>query len=221
MKELEVEGKNIEHAIQKGLAQLGLSREQVEVKILDEGKIGLFGLMGSSPAKVKVIAADDAKRIVDYARVADDVRTKVKTLITHLDINVTVAVSVQEHCIHVTLSGPDTSLVIGRSGQTLDALEMLVNLMVSRDEKARVKVIVDAEEYRARKQERLTTIARSIASDVALSGKPKEMRYLSSDERRIVHVALDNDPEVEAISKGSGSARCIVIVPKKSRTSFR
>lgn len=221
MKELEVEGKNIEHAIQKGLAQLGLSREQVEVKVLDEGKTGLFGLMGASPAKVKLIAADDAIRIVDYARVADDVRTKVETLISHLDINVTVDVSVQEHCIHVTISGPDTSLVIGRSGQTLDALEMLVNLMISRDQKARIRVTIDAEEYRKRKQDRLTALARSLASEVTKSGKAKEMRHLSSEERRMVHLALDNSVDVDAISKGNGSARRIVIIPKKSKTSFR
>ncbi len=107
------------------------------------------------------------------------------------------------------------AILIGKKGQTLNALQLIVNLIVNRDEKTRTRVIVDSESYRQRREKALVKMAREVADEVKNKGRPREMEPMNPAERRVIHLALKSDKDVETTSKGEGNFRRVVVSPKK------
>ena len=174
LKELETSGKNIEDAIQTGLKELNCSREDVEVKILDEGTKGLFGLMGAKPARVILTVKDKnnqtkenvkekreaVKREIDFDLACKNAQEYVSKIVSMMNIKVNdIVVSHDEDTVNIDISTDSGSLLIGRSGQSLNALEYVVQLMLNTNPSTRAKVNIDTEKYRQKQQDRLKAIA--------------------------------------------------------------
>lgn len=229
MEEKEFSGKDVEEAIEKGLKELGLSRDDVEVKILDEGKAGLFGLMGASPAKIKLIVkplkgleAEEKREVtwekpsgVNLISAQKKVKEELDEILKLMGMEAEVATSLEGTKVVADIKSENGAVLIGKKGQTLNALQLIVNLIVNRDEKTRTKVIVDTESYRQRREKALVEMAREVADEVKSKGKPRELEPMNPNERRVIHLALKNDKDVETTSKGEGNFRRVVVSPKK------
>jgi spoIIIJ-associated protein len=229
MEEREFSGKNVEDAIEKGLKELALSRDDVEVKILNEGKAGLFGLMGASPAKIKLIVkslkaleteekgevAGEKPRGIDYISAQKRAKEELDEILKLMGIEAEVAISLEGGKVVADIKSENGAILIGKNGQTLNALQLIVNLIVNREEKTRTKVIVDSESYRERREKALVKMAREVADEVKREGRPGELEPMNSTERRVIHLALKDDKDVETASRGEGSYRRVVVSPKR------
>ena len=229
MEEKEFSGKNVEEAIEKGLKELGLSRDDVEVKILDEGKAGLFGLMGASPAKIKLIVkplkglgVEEEREVVrekpsgvNLISAQKKVKEELDEILKLMGMEAEVTTSLEGGRVVADIKSENGAILIGKKGQTLDALQLIVNLIVNRDEKTRTRVIVDTESYRQRRENALVEMAREVADEVKSKGNPRELEPMNPAERRVIHLALKNDKDVETTSKGEGNFRRVVVSPKK------
>ncbi|HUW22864.1 MAG TPA: RNA-binding cell elongation regulator Jag/EloR [bacterium] len=229
MEEKEFSGKNVEEAIEKGLKELGLSRDDVEVKILDEGKAGLFGLMGASPAKIKLIvkplkglkaeekgkAAREKLSGGNLISAQKKVKEELNEILKLMGMEAEVTTSLEEEKVVADIKSENGAILIGKKGQTLNALQLIVNLIVNRDEKTRTKVIVDTENYRQRRENALVKMAGEVADEVKSKGRSRELEPMNPAERRVIHLALKDDRDVETTSQGEGNFRKVVVSPKK------
>lgn len=229
MEEKEFSGKNVEEAIEKGLKELGLSRDDVEVKILDEGKAGLFGLMGASPAKIKLIvkpvkgletgergeATREKLSGVNLISAQKKVKEELNEILKLMGMEAEVTTSLEEEKVVADIKSENGAILIGKKGQTLNALQLIVNLIVNRDEKTRTKVIVDTENYRQQRENALMKMAGEVADEVKSKGRSRELEPMNPAERRVIHLALKDDRDVETTSQGEGNFRRVVVSPKK------
>lgn len=220
MAELEVEGKTVEDAIADGLAKLGVSRDKAEIKILNEGTTGLFGLMGTKPARVLIVtkdgAASSASGSVNMALAQKRVKEVLVEIFKLMGITFSnIAVTVANDQVCADISSTDSSLLIGKGGQTLESLEHVVNLILNKEPETRVKVSLDTEKYRARQEERLIAIAKKGAEAAISSGKIYRFDPMSSKDRRVIHMTLKDHPDVETFSEGEGAFRKVGVKPKK------
>jgi spoIIIJ-associated protein len=219
MAELEIEGKTVEEAIKTGLDKLGVSKDKAKIKILNEGSSGLFGLMGSKPAKVLIIAEGiEIKDDIDYELAKSKTKTTVLEILKLMGLGVeTVEVSAGEGAVSCAIKSPDGSFIIGKNGQALEALEHIVNLIVNRSSETRVKVNLDTEDYRLRQEQRIKATAVKAAEQVAASGKSYRLDPMSARDRRIVHIALRDISGVETFSEGEGAFRKVIIKPSDGK----
>lgn len=229
MEEKEFSGKNVEEAIEKGLKELGLSRDDVEVKILDEGKAGLFGLMGASPAKIKLIvkplkglkaeekgkAAREKLSGGNLISAQKKVKEELNEILKLMGMEAEITTSLEGERVVADIKSENGAILIGKKGQTLNALQLIVNLIVNRDEKTRTKVIVDTENYRQRRENALVKMAGEVADEVKSKDRSRELEPMNPAERRVIHLALKDDRDVETTSQGEGNFRRVVVSPKK------
>ncbi len=222
MAEIEIEAKTVEEAIQDGLKKLNVPRENVEIKILDEGASGLFGLMGTKPARVRLVTKETGatgavcETTADLALAQTRVKEILGDILKLMNIPFTgITTSLMTGRVLVEVTTTESNVLIGKNGQSLEALENIVNLILNRDERTRVKTTLDVEGYRLRQEERLQTMAKKAADQVKSTKKTFRFEPMSSRERRIIHLTLKPDTEIETYSEGEGSSRKVVIKPKK------
>ena len=215
MENMEFSGKTVEEAIQNALDQLGVSREAEEVRVLNEGRAGILG-GGAEPAVVRVTPLAATPQ-ADVAGAAKAILEKLLALIGMEGTVTTRTETVPDESPSITLNitGPDLGILIGRRGQTLASLQYLVRLMVSNETKSREPIVVDIEGYKERRYLSLESLARQMAEQVKMSGKPHAFEPMSSFERRIIHVTLTGDPDVTTESVGIGEGRKVILMPKK------
>ncbi len=217
-KELEISGKNIEDAIEKGLQELNCSKEDVEIKILDEGTKGLFGLMGAKPAKVLLTIKDknkktetrkeEPKREIDFDLACKNAKEYTSKIISMMNINVTdIKVSHDEETVNIDVATDSGSLLIGRSGQSLNALEYVVQLMLNTNSSTRAKVSIDTENYRQKQQDRLKTIANKAIEYVKRTKKIYRFDPMSAKDRKFIHKYFKNIGGFDTFSEGEGAMR--------------
>jgi len=235
MRSIESEGATIDEAIEKALATLRVTRDQVEVDILHDAARGLLGF-GGRRARVRATvreqvslaaaSAPDVSRETFHERtaVSSDLGVELagilKTVLGHLEPDCTVEPSPGDEpgFLTLTVDGASSGLVIGRRGQTLDALEYLINRIASRRPGGDgIRVRIDVERYRERRQESLEQLARRLAAKAKESGRIVTLNPLSPRDRRIVHLTLEPDPSVSTRSEGDGHFRKVLIVPEGSR----
>jgi spoIIIJ-associated protein len=192
----------------------GLDREQVEFQVVSEGERGLLGV-GFSPAHV--IATTVASTVVSEVEVDDAQVSAPREIVERIAaaIGADVSISARERggVVTVTCSGPDVALFIGKHGQTIDAIQYLANA-ITRAQGGETEVVVDASGYRARRTATLEGIARRTAQRVTATGRRAELEPMTPVERKIVHVALKDDPGVETASEGSEPNRYVVVLPR-------
>lgn len=202
----------------------GLNRESVRFEVVTEGERGLLGV-GYVPARV-VAAVDLPEPVADTvqpviatdAGSADDesaVRALLDRVAAAVSATCTVSVAVRDEDLVATLGGDDLGLLIGRHGQTIDALQYLANALAHRRGSTR-RVIVDAAGYRARRETVLRSLAQRSAEQAAATGSPVALEPMTSVERKVIHEFLKDDPEVETTSDGSEPNRYVVILPLRS-----
>ncbi|MDP6647726.1 MAG: RNA-binding cell elongation regulator Jag/EloR [Dehalococcoidales bacterium] len=213
--EMEFSAKTVEEAIQRALEQLGVSREEVDVTVVEEGKPGILGL-GSEPAMVRVtpltaVPQDDATEITKAVLEKLLVLMGVEGSITSQVETVTEGTP----SVTVNIHGDDLGILIGRRGQTLSSLQYLVRLMVNLQTKSRAPIIVDIEDYKQRRYRVLEDFARQIAEQVKAQDRSFTFEPMSSFERRIIHITLADYPGVTTKSVGSGKERQVIVLPKK------
>lgn len=201
---IEVSGKTEEEAIQNALSQLGLQRDDVTVEIIERAKSGFLGLK-SSPAVVRV----------SYER-PDTQSERVEQFLTGLfermGVRATPHITEEEDgVISVILTGDDPGALIGRRGETLDAIQHLTNYIVNKKATSRVRVNIDAENYRARRNEALEKLAAKVAAKVVKYRRNMTLEPMNSYERHVIHTALQCFPNVTTYSVGSEPNRRIVV----------
>jgi spoIIIJ-associated protein len=192
----------------------GLDRESVDFDVVSEGERGLLGV-GYSPARVVATVAEGAAGAPSAALA--DARELVDRIATAIGADVMVSATERDDLVTVTCSGADLGLLIGKHGQTIDAIQYLANAIV-RAEGGTHEVVVDAAGYRARRTATLEAAAIRSARLATASGNPVELDSMTAVERKIVHEALKDDPEVETMSEGSEPNRYVVVIPRATPT---
>lgn len=195
----------------------GLDRETVRYQVVSEGERGLLGV-GFTPAQVIAIAARPATVLPEQADVSPEAalaRELLSRSAAAIGAHAGVVVRETDDEIVLTMTGDDLGTVIGRHGQTIDALQYLANAIAHRsfgDE--RRPVTVDASGYRARRAATLEALARRSAEQASATGRRVELEPMTAVERKVVHEALKDDPEVETTSEGTEPNRFVVVLPR-------
>lgn len=199
-------GKTAEEAIEEGLKELGLSKSEVEIEVLEEGSKGLFGLLGARDAKV---------RITEIITPGKNALNILQNIFDLMELEVKMEVEEAEGCTKINLSGPDLGILIGRRGDTLDALQYYINLSANKNSEKRLRFVIDVEGYRQRREDTLHTLAQRLADKAKRKGRDVVLEPMSPYERRIIHTALQNNRDVFTYSEGEEPYRKIIIAPKK------
>jgi spoIIIJ-associated protein len=216
METYEFEGRNTEDAIQNASRELDLPVEELNIDVIEPGSAGIFGLVGGKKARIKVSVKTtpepEETKDTEDAKTAQGVLEKILSLIP---IDATVeAERLDEGRIYLTINGDRSGLLIGRKGKTLDALQFIVNKIVNKALDKKLDVVVDSEDYRRRREESLTELAKNMGDKVKRGKKALTTAPLNPHDRRIVHLTLKDDPALETRSRGEGLLKRVVIVPK-------
>ena len=203
---IEKSAKTKEEAIALALAELGISEEDATVEVIEEGAKGFLGL-GSKDAVVRVSSKE-----CDGTKKAEEFLNKIFELTGE---DVTVKTNAQGDVLKVELSGPDMGIVIGKRGETLDALQHLTSLVVNRGDGSFMKVSLDAENYREKRNEALESLAHKLANKVMRTRRSTTLEPMNAYERRIIHSALQDHETVTTYSVGQGINRKVVIALKR------
>jgi spoIIIJ-associated protein len=191
----------------------GLDRDSVLFEVLSEGERGLLGV-GYTPAHV-VAEAPAGAATSELSAESADARTFVQRVASAIGADVTASVRERDGVVTVTCAGEDLGLLIGKHGQTLDAIQYLANA-ITRASGGEHDVVVDAAGYRARRSATLEHLARESARRASATGQRVELEPMTAVERKIVHESLKDDPEVETASEGMEPNRYVVVVPRRS-----
>lgn len=211
---IERHGKTVEEAVQEALACLDLPRDRVDIEVLEEPTRGVLGLIGQRPALVRVTAKVDE---------TDKAKEFLEELLEHMGFpSASVRASVVDGVLRFDIEGSDLGGLIGRRGATLDAIQYLVNLVASRyargkrgDERAeeRLRILVDVEGYRGKREQALRRLARGVAERVRREGRKASLEPMNPMERRIIHLAIQECAGVVSHSEGEEPYRYVVIAP--------
>jgi spoIIIJ-associated protein len=198
----------------------GIDRDAVRFEVLSEGERGLLGV-GYAPARVMaaVEPPDSPASSPESGEPVSDEATELRRFLERASAAIgavcSVAVEEREDALVATLGGADLGLLIGRHGQTIDALQYVANAIAYRRGADR-RVVVDAAGYRARRESALHGIAHRAAEQAAASGRRVSLEPMTAIERRVVHEYLKDDPEVDTVSEGTEPNRFVVVVPARS-----
>ncbi len=205
---IEVTGKTEDEAIASALAQLELSRDEVSVEILERAKSGFLGI-GASPALVRV-----SYEVVDSQR--DKVERYLRGLLDYMGVDAQIDITERENGgLTANLSGSGMGAVIGRRGETLDAIQHLVNYSVNRGNDKRMHISVDAENYRSKREESLVHLAEKMAAKAVKYKRSMALEPMNSYERHVIHTALQNYEGVSTSSTGTEPNRRVVVSYEK------
>lgn len=206
MEALEKKGKNVDEAIKAALDELGCEIGDVVIEIVEEPSKGLLGLV-KKPAVVRVTLRDKPE---------EEVQSVLEEMLKKMKINYQInKVEWENSRVRINIVGKDMGLLIGRKGETLNSLQFIVGLIVNRGRQEKIRVVLDVEDYRKKKEESLEALALRLSDRVKKTRKNVVMRPMSSQERRIVHTTLQADPQVTTYSMGDEPNRKVVISLKK------
>lgn len=205
MKEITATGQTVEEAIEKGISQLKVSKEKVDIKVIDEGKKGIFGIFGSRLAIVKLTVNVDP--VMEAKQFLTDVCNQ-------MDVEVNIESKIDGKYVYFQLNSDKTGLLIGKRGQTLNALQILSQVVLNRYSDEFMNVILNAENYREKREETLVLLANRLANKVIKEKKEISLEPMPSFERKIIHAALANNEKIKTYSVGTDPHRHLVISPK-------
>ena len=261
MKTVRITSKTVEDAIEEGLKQLGISREEAVVNVVEQPSNGLFGLIRKKDAVVDIsvkeadASEEDVPENVDYpergpemndddtaeneetaeeepqekkkhfaeelpfvsedqAVVAEEAKKFLTGVFASMNLDVQMEKMMNEERILFNLHGEGLGILIGKHGQTLDALQYLTNLAAGKNFRRRYFVLIDVEGYRERRRQTLESLAHRLAGKVKRTGEEVKLEPMPAGERRIIHLALQHDYAVTTDSEGETPYRCVVIRPK-------
>lgn len=210
IKFIETTGRTEEDAIDAALRELGKSRDEVSVEVLERARSGFLGI-GGNPAKVRVSYEEQDSNVAK-------VETFLKGLIERMGVEATVSSEFNEedNVISVELSGEHVASLIGRRGETLDAIQHISNYVLNNGSEERVRVNIDAENYRAKRAETLSALAQKTASKVVRYRRNMTLEPMNAYERHVIHTALQDYPGVTTYSTGTEPNRRVVVAYESS-----
>jgi spoIIIJ-associated protein len=225
MESLEISGKTVEEAIERALKKLGVSREEIKVTVLKEGKSGILGI-GAGEAQIlvepvtsyqeKQDAAGLAKQILEELLQLMGFQTKVvpeKSFVGDEDET--------NSPLTFNITGDDdVGILIGRHGQTMASLQYLVRIILTHRIQDSPPIVIDVDGYKQRRYDALRETAKRLAEQVKMRRIPFTLEPMPAIERRIIHLTLANDPNVTTQSTGEGEARKVVISPKNTGRGY-
>ena len=200
----EKEAKSVDEAKALALKELGINEDEAEIEVLEEGTKGFLGI-GSKGARVKAVAKDGNAAVAKHF---------LNDIFGAMGLDVDVSAKSGDESLDVFMEGSRMGLVIGKHGDTLDALQYLTSLVVNRESDERVRVILDTENYRDKRQAALLQLSSRLADKVARTGKKHTLEPMNPYERRIIHSSLQGNEDVTTFSIGEEPYRKVVIAPK-------
>lgn len=204
---IEVSAKTYDEAVTEALVKLGLTSDQVNIEVLDKGSSGFLGI-GAKPVKIKVTK----NLTVDgyLKKFLSDIFEAMK-----MEVTIQMQIDEEKRTISVDLEGNEMGVLIGKRGQTLDSLQLLVNNAVHKNFETYYKVKIDTENYRVRRKETLENLAKNVAYKVKRTKHSVTLEPMNPFERRVIHSALQNDKYVLTHSEGEEPFRHIVVTLKR------
>lgn len=235
---LEVIAQSVDEAIQKGLNELGLPREAVEVEVLDEGSQGVLGI-GSRQARVRISLntpesqpekAEAKEQPLDEeseeeskeAAVLALAEQVVNELLEKMNVSANVSGELGEKSdnlpyrpLKIDITGKDLSILIGKRGKTLNALQYVTRLIMGKELERGIPLTIDVEGYRKRRENQVRQLAQRIAQQVAQTQHRQALEPMPPNERRFAHLELKDHPDVYTESTGEDPNRKVVVYPKQ------
>lgn len=201
MRSIEISARTVDEAVKQATSELQANLDEINIEILDEPAKGFLGI-GSRQARIKATLKENKQS--KAKKFLEDVTRQ-------MGINTKVDCEEDEEYIRMTLNGGNLGSIIGRRGETLDALQYLANLVANKQGGDRKRIILDAEGYRKRREDTLESLAKRLADRVKRNGQPVVLEPMNPQERRIIHTALQNDSRVQTYSEGEEPYRKVVI----------
>ncbi|HBM80452.1 MAG TPA: protein jag [Clostridiaceae bacterium] len=207
-KTIEATGKNTDEAIENALNELNVSRKNVDVEVLEKGSKGLFGIIGSKLARVRITVKND----YEY-----EARSFLKNVLNSMGIKSEIEIVDENGELKINISGKNMGILIGHRGETLDSLQYLTSLVINKNntDGEYKRVVIDTENYRHKREETLIKLANRLAIKVRTTNTRVVLEPMNPYERRIIHSALQNSPYVFTHSEGEEPYRKVIIELKK------
>ncbi|MGI6575124.1 MAG: RNA-binding cell elongation regulator Jag/EloR [bacterium] len=203
MKTVETTGRTIEEALQAAQAELGLEeKEDIDFEVLEEPNKGFLGLLGGRPARIKAWVKETP--VVKACAF-------VETILQKMGIAGKIETAEEDGYLQINIIGDDLGILIGRRGKTLDALQYLTNLATNHRSKEQVKVIVDVAGYRERRMETLRNLAKRLIQKVKTQRQSVVLEPMTPQERRIIHLTVQEEKGVISYSEGEEPFRKVII----------
>lgn len=209
-------GKTKEQAVEKALKKLGARPEDVKVELLEENK-GFFSFLGNRSVKVKVSYinsgnnTEETEERVETLPDLDQAKEVLSGILERMGIPCQVDGERGPDGLYLTIMSEKGGLIIGKKGETLEALQYIVTKIIQKRIKRKIAILVDTENYRGRREERVKNLALAIAAKVKNTGQAATLRDLSNKDRKTIHTLFNDDPEIETLSQGDGMMKKLVI----------
>ncbi|MFP3867326.1 MAG: RNA-binding cell elongation regulator Jag/EloR [Desulfobacteraceae bacterium] len=209
---LEFEGKTAEEAIDHACGHFQVPQEQLEIEIISLGSSGIFGLIGGRKVKIRAaLKPEEEKSLLPQAlEILDQLLQKMNESCKVNGIQ-------EDDQIKLYIEGEDPGLLIGKQGQTLEAIQYLVTKILAKQTKKKPRVVIDIESYRERHRQALIDMALKYGDKVKRVGKPLTLSPMNAHDRRIIHLTLQPDKELKTKSRGEGLYKKIIIYPAKKK----
>ena len=237
---LEVIAPSVDEAVARGAEELGVDQSSLEIEVLDEGSKGVFGV-GARQARVRLTLRGESRAMPEAAVPAravvsepaegdaaedqmtlDSAKESVRDLLAHMDVTADVSAEWGQpdepgkmRPLYIDVTGEDLSLLIGRRGDTLEALQYIVRLILGNELKKPVPAVIDVEGYRARREQTLRRLARRMADQALERQRTLSLEPMPPNERRIIHLELRDNSHVRTESVGEGDRRKVTIIPQR------
>lgn len=226
MKEAEGIGKTYEEALNDGLKKIGLPKEKVSIEIIKEPKKRLFSILDSREVKVKLTelevaseASESKHEVKEYEKPSiEDIesakniaRSFLNDYFSNLGIQLDINMVEEDNALKIDLTGDKAGLIIGYRGETLEALQVLVSGVANKGRERKVRIIVDAEGYRKKREKTLEELALKVANTVVSKRKSISLEPMVAFERKVIHETLQNNPKVKTSSVGEEPYRKVII----------
>ncbi|MBQ2799794.1 MAG: protein jag [Lachnospiraceae bacterium] len=207
MEYIQISAKTVDDAITEALIQLGVTSEQLEYEVIEKGSAGFLGI--------------NSKKAIIKARKKETLEDKVRSFLDemframNMEVVVNLTYDEDSRNMDIELKGTDMGILIGKRGQTLDAIQYLVSIVANKDTEEYIHVKLDTENYRKRRRETIENLAKNLAYKVKRTKKAVTLEPMNAYERRIIHSALQSDKYVSTYSEGEEPYRHVVIGLKK------
>ena len=202
------EGKTTNEAIENGLKKLGVTKKDVEIKVLEEEKKSFFDILAPRIVKVELILKEgkkDHREVKVGEKDIEEAVNKTKDFLNDLKKelgNIEYAIEIKEDIIYIKIEGEKAADLIGYRGETLESIQNIISAIANKETSARVKIIVDILNYKEKRRNSLEILAKKVEKTVIKSGKPYRLEPMNAYERKIIHTALQESSEVTTNSVG-------------------
>lgn len=214
------EGKTTNEAIENGLKKLGVTKKDVEIKVLEEEKKSFFDILAPRIVKVELILKEgkkDHREVKVGEKDIEEAVNKTKDFLNDLKKelgNIEYAIEIKEDIIYIKIEGEKAADLIGYRGETLESIQNIISVIANKETSARVKIIVDILNYKEKRRNSLEILAKKVEKTVIKSGKPYRLEPMNAYERKIIHTALQESSEVTTNSVGEEPYRRVIVRKK-------